>query len=200
MAGSQQEERKGFLDLPAENRNVVYDLVLHNSARITILSDSNRQLSKHGNDNLLPTFLLASPQVNQKATPVLYGSETFCIFAEDIEAFLAQIGPTSPSHLRTIQLVGIVRSYHDRSLPRALNSFSMLPRLQSLEVAANVIQAKKLAPLLIESMMDQSKDISKPDPLTVLRFSNDTTANTYDAELKGMLRTMGDSRKRLRTR
>lgn len=70
---------------------MVFHLAMHKSEGITTLPGSDGELFKHRNDNLLLSVFLTCRHINQEASLVLYGSNTFPNLAQDIDAFFTMI-------------------------------------------------------------------------------------------------------------
>ncbi|CAK3936123.1 Hypothetical predicted protein [Lecanosticta acicola] len=90
-----------LLNLPAELRNEIYELVLVSSGRIELTTTRPKSLRE-------PAFLAISRQIRTEATAIYYGSNTFCrkVYYNDgrrwslLEKWLRKIGPERCSMLR----------------------------------------------------------------------------------------------------
>ncbi|EME78037.1 uncharacterized protein MYCFIDRAFT_79272 [Pseudocercospora fijiensis CIRAD86] len=125
MAQTLLQPRVGFLNLPAEVKNCVYELALHSDPDFILGSISRTQFGKlYDSNRLSPNILATCHQVCNKASPVLYGSNTFEIPPNMMLQFCNQIG-NNAKHVRYLIL--------SRSIPSQypLGILSLL-RLQGL--------------------------------------------------------------------
>lgn len=89
-----------FLDLPAELRNDIYSLILPTSDSFGVNDLATKPhfpvVSKKST-----SMLRTCRQIHAETTPILYGSNTFHIWTQDVPLLLLQIGQ-SARFLRTI--------------------------------------------------------------------------------------------------
>ena len=145
------------MDLSAELRNKVYELALVQATPLRVgttwsnvpprRDEQEYQALQHAKCDLTTNILLASRAIHTEATSFLYSENTFCIYAGDVLVFIDAIGTDSAKHLRNFRLLG-VHHHNEYSLAGAFAGFDMLPRLQSIRMAANHIRAGKLIRLM----------------------------------------------------
>lgn len=168
----------GFMDLSAELRNKVYELALVQATPLRVgatwsnlpprRDEQEYEALQHPPPALTTNILLVSRTVHAEATAMLYGGNTFCVYAGDLLVFIDTIGADSAKHLRTFRLLG-VHHHNEYSLAGAFAGFDMLQNLQSVRIAANHIRAGKL----IRIMAPWAKALHAKrglDPVDILDF------------------------------
>ncbi|KAK4898183.1 hypothetical protein LTR27_004190 [Elasticomyces elasticus] len=156
----------GFLDLPTEIRNVIYDLALRHEKSLQLDSYPptppkvvNYDYAKHitllyGDERdrypspppptpyLNASLLQVSRQVYDEAVPILFGANTFAFSAlyraseSLLHTFLQGIG-TSRKHLRHIKILEI---HNYATLRSALHLLKDAKHLDSFECSSNVLR------------------------------------------------------------
>ncbi|KAG8163708.1 hypothetical protein KVR01_007005 [Diaporthe batatas] len=112
----------GFLSLPSELRNKIYELSLVKGEDTFALSENIRRYFYHKR-GLASGLLLASKAIHREASPILYGQNRFdfCeVSPRELRTFLNQIGKNNASYIRhvTIDFPGFRSLYGEISLER----------------------------------------------------------------------------------
>lgn len=105
-ASTEMPKWAGFMDLSPELRNRIYEYALVSSEDLLVGFRKTYSWFWSGY-GLCPNLLATCRQINQEATPVLYGANTFCVRFHHMlgfmEAFLDAIGD-SQSIIRNVTL------------------------------------------------------------------------------------------------
>ena len=166
------------MDLSAELRNKIYELALVQATPLRVgatwsnlpprRDEQEYEALQLPNCDLSPNILLASRAIHTEAGAMLYGGNTFCVYAGDLLVFIDTIGSSSANHLRDIRLLG-VHHHNEYSLAGAFSGLTMLPNLGSVRIAANHIRAGKLVRLMATwaKKLHAARGL---DPVDVLEF------------------------------
>lgn len=197
------EEPKGtgFLDLSAELRNVIYELCLTISESICICIDRQtppsiepsrwrgRSITKTFNPThrcyqtayhaiaLSPNLLVACKTINEEATSVLYGSNSFVLHPDNLRSKTkkrpwVEVIDNSVKHLRKVELHS---ASNQRTIVRILKALQQAENLQVLTVSfwANFwtdnTMAAALFPLVRE-LHQARKDTAQPAAMDVCQW------------------------------
>ncbi|KAH0545410.1 hypothetical protein FGG08_000551 [Glutinoglossum americanum] len=138
-AGPSLNRGLGFLSLPLEIRNIIYEEFLALPHPIWVEEHWGTPQRRSWNPRRGPwqglSLLLVSRQVNLEATTILYGRNNITLFHQDPSLFFDQIGTTNMFSLRTLEFNYNIRLRDYISpLRTALRRIALLPNLQQVRL------------------------------------------------------------------
>ena len=180
------EKNVGFLDLPPEIRNIIYQLVFKYDEPIEVsLMHSCIDYPSFGTAKTATQLLRVCRQVNGEAIPVFYGSNIFDVWNDaTFHDFVNWIG-SSAKHLRHLKLTFITNQSQLRSALHRLKQAKAFETFEWVCDRGQLDLLKNFVPWLKALKKIRQAGGKTFDALDVLRFMvrKRVRSQRFDAEL-----------------